>query len=209
MMAQQTQKTTAVKSVMNGYTGKTAENAFKFSVRQMLSSEVNTALPVVVTAVMPETESVGYVKVRPLVSHTDADGNILGMPEIPRLPYFRIQGGTVAVITDPVVGDKGLAIFSQSDCDNVTADTQDVVPPGSFRKFSLSDGFYIGGFLNKAPKTYVQLNQDGTTIINSTGGVTINGTVTVNGDVIADGISLKSHVHGGVMSGGSTTGGPR
>ncbi len=203
------QNTTTVKSTMNGYTGKTPENAFKFLVRQMMSSEINTALPVIVTDVMPGNGAVGYVKAKPLVSHTDADNNIIGMPEIPLLPYFRLQGGTVAVITDPVKGDKGLAIFSQSDCDNVKADTSDVVPPGSYRKFSLSDGFYVGGFLNKAPQTYIQLNQDGTTIINSTGGVTINGNVAVHGDVVADGISLKSHVHGGVMSGGSTTGGPQ
>ena len=40
-------------------------------------------------------------------------------------------------------------------------------------------------------------------------GIAITGDVTVNGDVIADGISLKSHVHGGVAKGGSTTAGPQ
>lgn len=41
------------------------------------------------------------------------------------------------------------------------------------------------------------------------GGIAITGTVTVQGDVIADGISLKDHVHGGVQRGGSDTGGPK
>ncbi|MDO5643906.1 MAG: phage baseplate assembly protein V [Paracoccus sp. (in: a-proteobacteria)] len=41
------------------------------------------------------------------------------------------------------------------------------------------------------------------------GGISITGDVTVAGDLIADGISLKAHVHGGVISGGSNTGGPR
>lgn len=39
-------------------------------------------------------------------------------------------------------------------------------------------------------------------------GISITGTVTVQGDVIADGISLKTHVHGGVVKGGSNTGEP-
>ncbi|SDD89943.1 phage baseplate assembly protein V [Sporomusa acidovorans] len=38
--------------------------------------------------------------------------------------------------------------------------------------------------------------------------VMAGGNVNVTGDVIADGISLKTHVHGGVQSGGSTTGKP-
>lgn len=40
-------------------------------------------------------------------------------------------------------------------------------------------------------------------------GIRITGTVTVEGDVIADGISLKTHVHGGVLPGGAKTAGPQ
>jgi len=40
-------------------------------------------------------------------------------------------------------------------------------------------------------------------------GITIEGDVTVTGDVIANGISLISHVHGGVTPGGATTSGPQ
>ncbi|TDB62494.1 Gp138 family membrane-puncturing spike protein [Photorhabdus khanii] len=41
------------------------------------------------------------------------------------------------------------------------------------------------------------------------GTATMQGPVTVSNDVIAAGISLKNHVHGGVQSGGSKTGGPQ
>lgn len=41
------------------------------------------------------------------------------------------------------------------------------------------------------------------------GDVTVTGLVTVSEDVVAAGISLVQHVHGGVMSGGATTGGPQ
>lgn len=40
------------------------------------------------------------------------------------------------------------------------------------------------------------------------GGISIIGTVTVQGDVIADGVSLKTHLHGGVTSGSGQSGGP-
>lgn len=52
----------------------------------------------------------------------------------------------------------------------------------------------------------------GTINIDAAAGVTINasdGNVNVNCDVIADGISLKDHVHGGVSPGGATTGAPQ
>lgn len=49
----------------------------------------------------------------------------------------------------------------------------------------------------------------GTVHITASGGLNIVGTIVVTGDVIADGISLKSHVHGGVVSGASTTAGPQ
>lgn len=42
-----------------------------------------------------------------------------------------------------------------------------------------------------------------------TGNVHVNGTVTATGDVVASGVSLNSHVHGGVQSGGATTSGPQ
>lgn len=47
--------------------------------------------------------------------------------------------------------------------------------------------------------------------ITGSGGLAVSGGsgAVVSGDVTADGISLKTHVHGGVESGGSTTGGPQ
>lgn len=41
-----------------------------------------------------------------------------------------------------------------------------------------------------------------------TGDIEVIGTVTVTEDVVADGVSLVTHTHGGVVSGGSSTGGP-
>ena len=40
------------------------------------------------------------------------------------------------------------------------------------------------------------------------GDITVNGKVTATGDVKGQGTSLHTHVHSGVQSGGSNTGGP-
>ncbi len=88
-----------------------------------------------------------------------------------------------------------------------------------------AQGFILGSFystndrppVNTGEKRCVQF-EDGThleydssnhtlTII-AQGPIHVVGQVTVAGDVIADGISLKNHAHGGVRSGGDTSGVP-
>ena len=68
----------------------------------------------------------------------------------------------------------------------------------------MSNGFYIGGFLNQAPSIFIELTQGGAINVTAPAGVNINGNVTVNGDVVASGISLDNHVHTG-DSGGTTS----
>lgn len=184
------------------YSNKTPTNAIGFAISQALS-KISTAVPVTVQAVY-KGDTTGYVDVLPLVGNVSGKGEYVPPVTLYHLPYCRVQGGTAALIIDPVPGDKGLAIFTDSDSSNVTAETGEPQQPASYRKFSQSDGFYVGGFLNQKPVTYIELRQDNTTVINSTAGVQINGTVTVKGDVIADGISLKTHVHTG-DSGGTTS----
>lgn len=199
----------AVQGIANIYAGLTDFNQLSFMIRTMIG-EVNTCLPVVVKEVMAGNGSVGYVKAKPLVNNMDAQGNAVDVPIIPSLPYFRLQGGKVAVITDPIVGDIGIAIFAQKDTSNVVAGTSEPVQAGTFRKFSMSDGWYIGGFLNQNPETFLQLNQDGTAVLTANSGVTINGNVTVNGtitstgDISGNGHSLTNHYHHGVHGDTST-----
>ncbi|WP_454144013.1 hypothetical protein [Methylocaldum sp. MU1018] len=64
------------------------------------------------------------------------------------------------------------------------------------------------------PDGNVTMTVAGTLTVNApttnwTGDINVSGDITVTGgDVVADGISLKTHVHGGVQSGGSNTGQP-
>jgi phage baseplate assembly protein V len=52
-----------------------------------------------------------------------------------------------------------------------------------------------------------EINIDGA--VNIKGDVDITGQITASGDVVGSGISLKTHVHGGVQSGGSRTSVPQ
>lgn len=137
-------------------------NAFVYAVKQLVFSTVSTAIPVRVDEVERPAEGsgAGYLKATPLVAQVDAEGNLVPPVSIPRLPYFRLQHGTAAIICDPAPGDVGLAVFAQSDCSRLDGGTEPVTP-GSFRSFDMSDGFYIGGFWGKTPETFIHIEQSG------------------------------------------------
>ena len=232
-------------------------NTQDFFVRSILA-KVRTAIPVKVMAVTNSGADIpaGYVDILPLVNQVDGLGNSQTHGIIYKCPYFRLHGGSNAVILDPQVGDIGLACFADRDISSVLA-TQGQANPGSGRTFDMADGVYVAGFLGQTPTQFVQFNSAGITItspthvtvnapvvvvnaststtINSpqttcTGALTVEGLLTyqagmvgsggtatatiagniivTGGNVTADGIDLKTHVHGGVQPGGGNTGGP-
>ena len=190
-------------------------NALQFMIQQAMS-QVSTAIPVQVQAVNGL-----FVDVLPLVSSVDGYGQAIDPTTLFHLPVFRYHAGVGAVILDPVVGDKGLAVFAQADASNVTDGTSVPQQPASFRKHSMSDGFFIGGFHNAAPTVYIEIKQSGEVVIVApskltvtsptatfSGNVTMAGNLSVTGDANIGGISFAGHVHGGVQSGGDTTSTP-
>lgn len=142
--------------------GASEYNALSFMMEQMIKGMINTAIPVRVdSCTKPGVGgAAGYVSATPLVQQRGADGNALMPVSLPQLPFFRLQCGTAAVVIDPQPGDIGLAICSQQDSSNVQAGTSGPVQAGSFRCFDLSDSFYVGGFLNQAPTTYIHLDPE-------------------------------------------------
>lgn len=168
-------------------------NALNFFVRQMILSTVNVAIPVRVDTVERNGtgNGAGYISATPLVCQLDGDGKRLEPVSIPRLPYFRLQHGTAAVVCDPVPGDVGLAIFAQQDCSKLTGQNAPA-EPGSFRVFDMSDGFYIGGFWGPVPKTFIHIEQSGDIVVTAPASDTVNSPkVTVNCDT-AQVIASKS-----------------
>ena len=193
-----------VQGVQNINTASSDYNALSFIIQQAIRGQVNTAIICKVVGV-----SAGYVDVLPLVTQIDGFGEAVAPTTLYKLPYMRYHGGICAVKLDPVIGDIGLAVFAQKDCSSVTQGTTTPQRPASFRENSMANGFYLGGFLNQEPSTFIELKQDNSITIVANGGINITGNITVNGDVTANGISLINHVHSGVESGGSNTGKPQ
>ncbi len=174
-------------------------NVTAFIVESMLG-RVRTMVVVKVVAVTNDGElsPVGFVDVQPLVKQVDGVGNATPHGTIFGLPYFRLQGGANAVIIDPKVDDIGIAIVADRDSSSVKENKAESTP-GSKRRFSLADGFYVGGYLNVLPDQYVRFNDDGVKVADKNGnvvdmtatGITLTPSaglpVTVNGNVVVTG----------------------
>ena len=193
------------------FDGNTPFNAAYFLVQQILG-RVGTMKLVRVEAVTNEGElaPVGFVDVLPLVNLIDGLGNVTVQKTVFGLPYFRIQGGTNAVIMDPKVGDIGLCIISDRDISAVKA-AREPSPPGSRRRFDLADGVYIGGILNGVPEQYVRFTDDEIEVVSTTKvtlrapDIELDGNVTATGTVKGPGnISLTTHTHTSAAPGNPT-----
>lgn len=197
-----------------------------------------TALPVQVTAVHGGGVAIiGTVDCKPLVKIMCASGQTAEYPELNNLPFMRYQGGANAVICDPQVGDIGIAVFASRDISAVKR-ARGAAPCGSLRRFSLSDGMYIGAILDGIPSQYIHLDTAGITILSPkkitfdapevvidspvikvTGNFAQTGTKgqgssftggiqNTGGDITSDGISLTTHKHKDVEPGSGNSGEP-
>lgn len=206
--------------------GNSDTNALSFLFQQLLG-KVWTSAVVQVQAVTNAggLAPVGFCDVLPLVAQINGKGDATPHGTIHNLPYMRIQGGANAVIIDPEVDDIGLAIFASRDISAVKA-SKAPSTPGSFRRFDPADGLYIGGFLNGVPQQYVRFSSTGIEVVSPTEVtimaplITLDGEVHATGQVNGDagatfaedvtgaGVSLETHTHGGVTTGGGSTGAP-
>ena len=173
-------------------------NAHAFLIQSLLNRAA-TATLVQVKAVTNAggIAPVGYVDVQPMVAQVDGVGNAVPHGGVHNLPYFRIQGGASAIILDPQVGDIGVAVFCDHDISAVKA-SKAPATPGSWRRFDMADGVYIGGVLNGTPTQYIAFTSSGISIAAPT--VAIIGDLTVTGGVTAgfggaDSVTLQHHKH--------------
>lgn len=139
--------------------------ALMFVIGQSLA-RLNTATLVRILSVTNDggLSPVGFVDVQPLVNQLDGAGNAVPHAVLHNLPYFRLQGGSDAVILDPKVGDIGMAAFGSRDLSAVKASKQQA-NPGSWRTHDMADGLYFGGLLNGTPVQYVQFTSGGINVV--------------------------------------------
>lgn len=191
---------TVVKGQKKPNTAGSEYNTLQFMIQQALRGQIHTAIPVKVQAVNGL-----FVDVLPLVSQIDGFEEAVEPTTIFHLPVFRYHAGVAAVIVDPVPGDIGLAVFAQADSSNVQTGTDKPQQPGSFRRFSMSDGFYFGSYHPPTPSVYIEVTQSGVinivapSAVNITSpSITASGNITVAGDANIGGISFLGHTHTGV-----------
>lgn len=179
-----------------------------FIVEQLLG-EVRTIVPVKVVAVTGGGAAAGppKVDVLPLVKQMDGIGTATSHGNVLSLPVIRWKSGNGSIVVDPIVGDIGLAIIADRDISAVVTSGAESAP-GSFRRFDLADGLYLGGILGPAPTQYIAFTSTGVKISDKNGNVVemksgsiaITGNVTVTGSVIAgfgggDQVGLQTHLH--------------
>ena len=144
-------------------------NTLTFLIRQALS-RINVMAPV---KVMGCTNSggvspIGTVDVQVQVDLID--GNNVRIPHgtIFKCPYLRVQGGTNAVIIDPVAGDLGVVGFCDRDISSFLAN-KGASAPGSARRFDMADAVYLYSLpLALVPTQYVQFSTAGIKIVSPT-----------------------------------------
>jgi len=157
-------------------------------------------------------------------------GDVLTAP----LPWLSARAGTSAVTWDaPSVGEQVVMLSADGDlCAAVvlTGVYSNAVPAPSASE-TLHTRHYIDGAVieydHAAHALHAMLPAGGTAALSAPGGITITGDVQITGnvqidgntgitgtatadmDVIAAGISLKTHKHSGVQSGGALSGPPQ
>ncbi|MDR3533949.1 MAG: Gp138 family membrane-puncturing spike protein [Rhodopila sp.] len=179
-----------------------------FVVRQILAGKAFLMLAKVMSVTGGGVGTPAIVSVQPTVNQVDGLGNQTAHGTIYNIPCFRYQGGSTAVIVDPVVGETGLLAVCQRDISAVKANGGAISPPGSARQHDWSDGIYLGSVLGDTPTTYVQVT--GNDIhLHAGGHIYLEGNVVHTGTFISNGKNIGStHEHGGVQTGSGNTGQP-
>nr|DAF69024.1 MAG TPA: baseplate protein [Caudoviricetes sp.] len=163
---------------------------------------------------------VGFVSVKPLLMRITADNENIEQATIHNVPYFRLQGGKNAVITDPQKGDIGFCSFASRDISLVKRNRAKA-SMNVFRIAQESDAFFFGGWSKETPDQYIWFDGDNVKIkakakiildapeVEATGNFTASGIIKSLTDVIAKTINLFTHKHGGVQRGSSDTDEPK
>ncbi|MCX5495360.1 Gp138 family membrane-puncturing spike protein [Kaistia dalseonensis] len=154
------------------------------------------------------------------------------LPVLPDAPLHFPGGGGVSLTFPVKAGDEALAIIASRPTDSWQQSGGEQ-QQNARRMHDLSDAFVMVGFrsnpkaLSGMSSDAVQLRSDdglasialkpnGQMDINTPGAINIaaasdvnyTGTINVTGDIVLNGISLKTHKHTGVTTGGDNTGGP-
>lgn len=190
-----------------------------------LSSKIQKVIP---AQIISYDRSANRAVIKVLALDITSTGEKLEMKPIPNIPVLNLAGGGFVFSFPVQEGQIGWLICADKDI-SVFKSVLSLFTPASYRQHQYEDGFFVpdnlNGFevpaneanaviltsLDGATKITLQNGQAvitaSSTVIN--GNLTVNGTITASGDVTGAGISLSTHTHGGVQTGGGSTGVPQ
>jgi hypothetical protein len=199
--------------------------------QEMLRQAINGALedvyvaaPVRIVSFDPLTATADALLLQPLrVDQQDGTQEWKQATKFSKCPVVFLQGGGFTIFAPPQAGDEALAVFCHRSIDDwwYYGGTQQ---RSSLRRFSKDDAILICGVFSRpnVPLTPIdpaalEIRSDSGTVklrLDTTGVtitapiVTVNGNLAVTGTVSSGTVSLQTHVHSGVQTGGSDTGPP-
>ncbi len=147
-------------------------NSLRFAIDMAKNAMMTcTIVKVKKCTVKDKVGPIGRVDVLPLVQMIDGIQRTTDHVTVYNLPYMRMVGGKRAVIMDPKEGDIGFVVTADRDISGVK-EKKDVAPPGSNRRYNISDGMFVGAVLAEKPTSYVRFNGDSEIEITPDKGVT-------------------------------------
>ena len=174
--------------------------------------------------------------VRPALMAKKSNGESIAQDFIYNVPVRFGGGGGFAVNLPLTKGDTGWLIFCDRDISAFKA-TRQIMPCNTNRMHAPEDAFFLPDAMQTArisaedsSKAVFQtldgsnkialgsdditiktksLNITADTVTFTSPAITTTGTIAATGDITAAGISVSTHVHGGVTSGSGTTGAPQ
>lgn len=171
----------------------------------------------------PETRVAKVIIANKLTLSQNDDGSLVTQNYAPIYAKVLFFGWGNIGITHPVVkGSEGILLFNDREIESWYI-SGNIEPIAHDRAHSKTDAIFISGLLSlpnmiatltncinifyktsniQVSETGIVIN--GNTVIN--GNLQVNGSINATGDIVANGISLISHVHGGVEPGTGTTG---
>lgn len=147
-------------------------NSLRFAMEMAANAKMTcTIVKVKKVTVTDDVGPIGRVNVLPLVQMVDGIQRTTDHVTVNNLPYMRVVGGKRAIIMDPKEGDIGFVVTADRDISGVK-EKKDTAPPGSGRKYNISDGMFVGAVIADKPTSYVRFVGDSTIEISPDKGVT-------------------------------------
>lgn len=178
-----------------------------------LQKKIHTSLPARIVSFDSSSQT---ATIELLITQMDYNDEMLDLPPLVDVPVQMFSFGEFFITAEPQAGDEGNAYFSER-CIDGWWESGEKSTPMDVRFHDLSDAHFIGGVKSKpnaltiipnalnigSESTYIRIMSDGT--IEVKGDMSVNGSITATGDISSMGVSLSTHVHAGVQSGGSST----